>query len=94
VLAGTQTMVRQNQTCCPFNAELECKKRGRPGAPVKQTIEVGVTAPADKTQTGYIRERQAWRERHGIERQTPATCFATPSFFVCGTGAPGRPLFL
>ena len=38
-----------------------------------------------------LREDQAWSERHGSEQQTSATCFAAPSFFVCGTGTHGRP---
>ena len=32
------------------------------------------------TRAGHLREDQTWSERHGIERQTPATCFATPTF--------------
>jgi hypothetical protein len=30
---------------------------------------------------GHLRERQAWRERHGIEQQPPATCFAKLQVF-------------
>jgi len=51
----------------------------RVGASVKQTIEVAGIASADKRGAGHLRERQAWREGHGIEQQPPATCFATAS---------------
>jgi hypothetical protein len=38
-----------------------------------------------------LREDQTWSVRHGSEQQPSATRFAAPSFFVCRTGAPGRP---
>ena len=47
---------------------------------MKQTIEVGVTRLWTKHGAGHLCECQTWRERHGFEQQTPATCFATPSF--------------
>jgi hypothetical protein len=30
------------------------------------------------TRAGHVREDQTWSERHGIEQQMPATCFAAP----------------
>ena len=47
--------------------------------------------PWTKRGADLLREDQAWSERHGGKQQMSATRFAAPSFFVCGTGAPGRP---
>jgi hypothetical protein len=48
---------------------------------VKQTIEVGATASEDKTREPAPSARtKPGPKRHGSERQTPATCFAAPSF--------------
>jgi hypothetical protein len=35
--------------------------------------EVGVTAKWTNHGAGHLRERQPWRERHGIKQQMPAT---------------------
>src|SRR5687767_7186412 len=73
----------------PDTTEVPAGVRQRPGAPVKQTIEVGVTASGDKTREPATSARtRLGPSANGSEQQMPATCFATPTFLFAAPVLP------